>query len=658
MSIYKEPIEWIKLSIESVLNQTYPNMEYVIVLDNPNHYEAKEYIKDLVRRQFNITFLINEKNLGLVQSLNKGLLYCSGDFVARMDADDISLPDRIERQLLYLEKHKLDVIGCGIELFDEYHTTRKRSIVHKFSCRFNVRYYTCLAHPSWIVKKSVYDSLKGYRNIDTCEDFDFLNRAINCGYSIGNYPEVLLRYRLNNNSISHTKYYKQYATMRFLSNYYRKRMIPSVDMLNKYLSEKPGVEYILESEHIFESEKNYIKQHSWIKRLLLFKYNIYRKQVYYNRITQFMSVIDRLASFVDAMYDKSRPNLRKIKRVLLNIRDEAFLKVKTNKKSNSKSIYLIGTEDFGNLGDQQIAVSILEFLKSNYSYPVIEINATEYYNKRFWLLRHINANDIIVMTGGGNFGNVYYGAQLMRRDIIHFWKSNPKIIMPVTIYYDDSKEGREFKNKDKSYFINENNIILVTREEKSYDIAKSEFSCDILLTPDIVLYSSYPSEKIKKDRALICIRNDLESNLSRNDKSIIKKDLMQYFENIYKTDTQKNYLIPRQLREQEMDGCLTLFKKVNLVVTDRLHGMIFSTITSTPCIVFGNYNYKILESYKWIKEQGYIKFANNLEELRDILDTQFWKNTYCYNPDVYSIYFDKIKDKLDFYIEHEQGRKE
>ena len=117
MSTYNESEEELKSSIYSVLNQTYSNLEFIIINDNPqNNILAKilASIKDSRVRIFN-----NPENLGLVYSLNRAWKLASGDIIARMDADDVCIPTRLEKQLNFMQENNYDLIGCNVRIVDE-----------------------------------------------------------------------------------------------------------------------------------------------------------------------------------------------------------------------------------------------------------------------------------------------------------------------------------------------------------------------------------------------------------------------------------------------------------------------------------------------------------------------------------------------------------
>jgi len=110
MATYKESIECLKQSIESIINQTYNDFEFIIILDNPDNKEHIAFINDYVCKDERIKFYINDKNMGLTNTLNRGLKLAEGKYICRMDADDVSMPDRIEKQLHYLNQYHYDLI--------------------------------------------------------------------------------------------------------------------------------------------------------------------------------------------------------------------------------------------------------------------------------------------------------------------------------------------------------------------------------------------------------------------------------------------------------------------------------------------------------------------------------------------------------------------
>lgn len=261
MSTYKEDERLLRESIESILNQIYRDFEYIIILDYPDNDVHKSVIEEYALKDDRIHFYINEKNMGLTDSLNRGLSLCHGEYIARMDADDISLPDRLERQMKYLEKNRYDLIGGITEMINE-----NGSLLYSIKSvptdpkKINkaLRYSQCIAHPTWLGRKEVFEKNAGYRHMPLCEDYDFTLRAVLNGFVVSNLNEAVLKYRMTSNSISRSNLFEQYLYMSYITNEYKNKGIASVDKAYAYVQ-----------QHLNEKDSNkYLKANVIFNRML------------------------------------------------------------------------------------------------------------------------------------------------------------------------------------------------------------------------------------------------------------------------------------------------------------------------------------------------------------------------------------------------------
>lgn len=228
MSVYNEEVPILEEAIESILKQTYRDIEFVIVLDNPLKEELKQILSQYSQADRRIKVLVNEQNLGLVKSLNRGLALCTGRYIARMDADDRSSVGRIETQKRYLEEHGYDFIFSNVTYIDQHGNflseTADRELneaqLKKVLSTLNIS-----NHPTWFVRKEVFETLRGYREIPYCEDYDFILRSLLHGYRVGKQNASLLRYRVREEGISRTHALNQFLNMRGLAKVYRKGRI-------------------------------------------------------------------------------------------------------------------------------------------------------------------------------------------------------------------------------------------------------------------------------------------------------------------------------------------------------------------------------------------------------------------------------------------------
>lgn len=227
MSVYKEPQTLLQAAIDSILAQTYKNFEFIIILDHPELPETRKFLEKQAGLDDRIKVSVNEQNIGLAASLNRGLRLCRGEYIFRMDADDISMPTRLERQLFFCQKYQLDMAAGGVIRIDPNDRELQRDPKHSgfFGQEMAkiLNYRNVMPHPTWCVKRTVYESLGGYQNIVPAEDYDFLLRAKKV-FCLGLMGEAVLRYRVNPQGISRSNSYRQYVLSQLLVQYHRGRL--------------------------------------------------------------------------------------------------------------------------------------------------------------------------------------------------------------------------------------------------------------------------------------------------------------------------------------------------------------------------------------------------------------------------------------------------
>ncbi|OGC57889.1 hypothetical protein A3H26_01565 [candidate division WWE3 bacterium RIFCSPLOWO2_12_FULL_36_10] len=195
---------YLRQAVESIIKQTYRNFEFIIV-DDDSTDETWDYLKSL--KDPRVKLIKNKKNLGLAASLNIALRQvfdreaqtesAQGDYIARMDADDISVPDRLKTQIDYLIKNpQIDICGTWVKLIDENNqiigTVHKPTNDEKIK-KMNI-WITGLIHPTWLARREVFEKLNGYdTHYDMAEDYEFLIRAKN--FKMANINEELLMWR-------------------------------------------------------------------------------------------------------------------------------------------------------------------------------------------------------------------------------------------------------------------------------------------------------------------------------------------------------------------------------------------------------------------------------------------------------------------------------
>lgn len=209
MGIYNEKRkEQVELAISSILNQSYRDFEFIIC-DDGSTKEIFLWLQEYCKTDERIRLIRNEKNAGLAVALNRCLTEAKGEYIARMDADDISLPDRFEKQIDFLEKHpQYAMVGCAVSLIDEEGSWGERIPAEKPQ-KTDFLWTSPFVHPSIMMRKSVLQHLNGYSTeayAERTEDYDLFMRLYAAGQVGYNLQEKLFLYREDRNAFTKRKY--------------------------------------------------------------------------------------------------------------------------------------------------------------------------------------------------------------------------------------------------------------------------------------------------------------------------------------------------------------------------------------------------------------------------------------------------------------------
>ena len=200
MSVYNGS-KYLKEAIDSILNQTFRDFEFLIIDDGSNDIITINILKNINDERVRI--LTNDHNLGLVGSLNKGVMFAKGIYIARMDADDVCDPTRLAKQMEFLEAHpEVGLIGSSANQID----SRGRVIGHQImpvsdlEMRWSAMFSNPLLHPSVMVRRNLFDQFQYDANYFPAEDYDLWTRMMTVTQMV-NIDERLLNIRIHGQSI-------------------------------------------------------------------------------------------------------------------------------------------------------------------------------------------------------------------------------------------------------------------------------------------------------------------------------------------------------------------------------------------------------------------------------------------------------------------------
>ncbi|QKE29653.1 glycosyltransferase, family 2 [Arcobacter acticola] len=202
-------------AMESILDQTHKNFEFIIINDGSKDDSIK-IIKKYMEKDKRI-ILIDRENKGLPYSLNEGISISKGKYIARMDADDISHSNRLEKQLSYMKENNLDVCGSFIKIFGENKEQIIKNPITHDEIKFRLIIMSGLAHPTVIFKKEVFEKVEYQSSYKVAQDYKLWTDIIINNFRIGNIPEVLLNYREHTSQASIKKRDLQEETAKKIS---------------------------------------------------------------------------------------------------------------------------------------------------------------------------------------------------------------------------------------------------------------------------------------------------------------------------------------------------------------------------------------------------------------------------------------------------------
>ncbi len=190
---YKEPVAVLKNAIDSILNQTFKSLELIVILDNPQNNASINLLKEYAVTDSRFVYIINETNLGITESLNKGINRARGAFIARQDADDFSRPDRFERQYAYLLANpEVGVLGTLL-LFIDNESDFKFEMKYQAVVGKEINRVCPVGAGSVLIRKEIFLKHGSYKE-RLAEDYDLWMRWYSQGVVLHNLQEILYDY--------------------------------------------------------------------------------------------------------------------------------------------------------------------------------------------------------------------------------------------------------------------------------------------------------------------------------------------------------------------------------------------------------------------------------------------------------------------------------
>jgi glycosyltransferase involved in cell wall biosynthesis len=231
IAFYNETEDRARESIESALNQTYRNIQIIPVLDDPDNAELRALITRYADSNDTIAPVFNSANMGAARSRNAGAEKADGDYIAIMDGDDISFPQRIEEELSVLIAGNLDLVAANTVAIDEQGQKLppggRRKIENK-ELRVVLPRANPIQHSTVLMKTSLFRELGGYRDIEA-EDYDLWLRFLTAGAKMQIMSTPLVYYIIRSAGLTQSDTMLQYAGAKYSVKLYRERVAKGTD---------------------------------------------------------------------------------------------------------------------------------------------------------------------------------------------------------------------------------------------------------------------------------------------------------------------------------------------------------------------------------------------------------------------------------------------
>lgn len=239
-------------------------------------------------------------------------------------------------------------------------------------------------------------------------------------------------------------------------------------------------------------------------------------------------------------------------------------------------------------------------------------------------------------------------------DIVVRFSLNPVAIFPQSAYFEDSPFGEHSKRKVAEAYEKNSSLLFFSRDSATYE-AMGEIipSLHNFYVPDIVLYLDESREVASRSGALLCLRADKERVTDADGAEAVGAALEERGLSARETSTvvEKPSYIGAKNRDAVLEAKWAEFRSAEVVVTDRLHGMIFSAITGTPCVALDNVSHKVSQGYEWIKYIENIRVAAAVDEVPALVDEVLSVGPCRYDRSPLEPYYDEMKAAIRSVVE-------
>lgn len=617
--------KYVAKCVEGILVQTYRNIE-VIIVDDGSTDESGRICDKFKDQRIKV---IHKKNGGLSSARNVGIEMSAGRFICFVDSDDYIDIDMVESLYKACCLYESDLSMCryhivGSNTFDECEISDELC-VYTGEQALEEMLKGRIKSLAWnkMYKRELFADIR-FPEGKVYEDIYIMHKIFLKCKKIVSIPNKAYYYVWRNGSIMH-----QYSIKNTYDNYMALRR--RLDDLNSQSMEHIGGLYadLIRARLYFELTLSKVKADDKRKNRIYIKKlkTDYKGLGIPENSIEYLTSNERLKYkifckselgyrfFIGLTYDGKG---RKLAEGMLK-RFRKANGVQLRERHFSRAVWVIGLPEYNNLGDCAIGYATINFIKNNFhNIDVITLTEKECFAKWNKIKKTVQKNDLILLQGGGNITDVYPDQQRIRKKVLKTFKDNRVIIMPQTVYFTETAYGERQKRSIYRSFCRCKNLTLACREKYTYSWVQENFKdINSILVPDIVFSLQYIEKNIERKGIILCVRNDCESSWAMDCLPQIKELCLKFDQDVKFSDTVIKENVTVVQYKQAIMNKLDEFAGAKLIITDRLHGVIFSSITRTPCIAIDNFNHKIRGTCQWLSEWECVSYVRDFSEFAE-----------------------------------------
>jgi len=649
--------QYLEACLASVIAQVVEDMEILLINDGStdgtsaicNHWAGKYQ---------NLRVYHHSTNYGLGAARNLGINSARGELITFVDADDLLHPDMYKVMLRALIVTNADIVECGIDDFGES-VSRKVPEFSLFAIRSGREILLNAETRNIVVWNKIYAG-KLWKNIrfpvgKIHEDEFVYFKILYAAEKVLQMGNSFYRYRHHSGSITGSQFKKHRLDVLEA----RTNQIRYFRVMNERKLIDASIEkwyWNLVQTHKLCRE-NFMYFNAFVLRFqLLFRMgwvlsnNNLKLHKRFSRVL-FIPPGGRIFHFSKFVKDE----LKKINQLKKKQKLKNTINVRTNSEEKPQIFSLLEPEH-GNIGDHAIILGqnllLTAAFPGNNRVSITQSNFEIFIES---CRDYVGRKDLIVLPGGGSLGDTYPEEEEKRRQIIQAFPNNVILCFPQSVYFSKTIKGRYELDKTVHTYSRHTKMFLCTRDPQSRDFLKENISGkDISLFPDMALMLK-SAGSTDRNGVLLCLRNDIEGVLTNEEKISIMEKLIEIGLEFRLMDNHTGGSISESERNGIVHNQLELFRNSELVITDRLHGLIFSLVTGTPCMAIDNKSHKIMPFRHWLRASDDVQFYNG-EDCDSLISglNNYTKRTHHDSPQDFSHHFESmITDVRSLLIEGE-----